>query len=201
MAMSELAKHTLATSVVYQEGHNCGSCNDPIVVGKPGFLVQIVRAYVIDGVTQFVAALDEDGDPEYAAYFFHENCWEEAVEHLTDLNEDTPPTLVDGVVAGECQGCGSHILPGEICGIAAGGRAKLSDRSPDGEWALDWEMTDLNMLCSVCLNEVNLNLLKGLWDGVTRIRQGTECDRGVAARCWRYGPCDPEHCHISGEGG
>lgn len=200
--MSPLAKHSLATSVIHQEGHNCGSCNELIGAQQHGYLIQIARCYVENGVTTIVPPVDKDGDPEFVSYFFHEKCWEEVIEALVDVNEDVPPSVIQGTISGECAGCSSHILPGELCGIIYEGSAELSDFCPNGDWALDWRVSDTHMLCSVCLNEININTLEGLWGDTHYIKQGNECERGVAHRCWRYGECVPGHCHMDDvEGG
>lgn len=204
MGMSDLTREALAERVLVKEDHRCGSCSDNLKAGVRMNLLVVVRGHVNPhGPTIYVPSINQQGTYEHHPYFFHWKCWEEVVEALNEMNDGTDPDHVIGAtVLGECVGCGAHILPGELMGAVYDGKLTLADRAPSGQWALDFiASSSVVHVCSVCLNDINLSIVEGLWGSERYLRQGDECVDGVSSRCWRYGTCDRSagRCHMSKE--
>lgn len=196
--MNALVRESLTTRVLYKENHLCGNCSELLLAHKPLYLLYVGRPHVQNGHISFIPEMTQEGEYEHWPYYFHQKCWEEVIESLNELNEDVPPALVEGTIAATCRGCSSHIIPGELCGVVYFGQLTLSDRAPSGEYALEMAITSSQYVCSVCMNDINLSILEGLWGTNEYIRQGNECPDGVQSRCWRYGECDPNsgRCHM-----
>jgi hypothetical protein len=197
MAMSSLARETLANRVVMQSDHVCNSCSKLVAAETPICLLHIVIANVTQDDCGRVfevplPLLAADGEYQYHPYYLHEDCWDETRSTLRYIYKDQPPVLVSGAfVVAACTGCGSDILQGEKTGIVYDGSFVLSDRAPNREWALDFiTIPPFEYICSVCCNDINLNLLEGLWGTGEHILQNNECVEGITTRCWRNGPCN-----------
>lgn len=196
--MNALIKEALAARVLKKEGQVCGSCGDPLASHTALTYLYLTRP-LQDG-RNTPPAMTDTGQYAYWPYFFHQECWEKAAAELAELSDGTPSHIVGGTVVGECCCCGSHILPGELSGVTYDGQLVLSERAPNGMFALEFiKHTDHEFVCSVCMNELNLNILEGLW-GHEHLLQGNECPEGTQLRCWRYGECDPSKgtCHMKG---
>lgn len=197
MAMSALVQESLIRRALYRDQHACGACGEQLEPTQPLYLVELVRPFIQETLltpptVTLVPLLTEDGTYLYFPYFFHEKCWEETLDSLREMYEDNPPQLIEGVrPVAECLGCSSHILSGEVTLILYYGLFGLSDRAPSGEWALEYvTKAPPQYICTVCVNDVNTQILPGLWGEDEYITNMGECPEGIATRCWRSG-CNP----------
>lgn len=172
MDRSDVEYHRVKSVLTKQE-HQCGSCGEDFDPNEEVFLLQVVRPYrrlnmADDGsqqwVLEFQQVLDEEGDYDNAPYFFHADCWSEAHDALKELLEGSNPSAAENAVCA-CEYCHSQISEGEIMGVAHYGEFILSDQQPNGVDALDIRIDHMHPthLCVNCLNELNINVVEGLW--------------------------------------
>lgn len=183
MERTAIEQHRVQRVLLKQE-HSCGACGEELKAGTTVDLIQIVRPYrqyveeAQQWVIHFAKELDEETkDFDSFPYFFHENCFAETYEELKEMMEDTPPyTIGDHICT--CNVCGSHIAEGDLMGVAHSGTFQLSERQPDGNDAVEYHFDPVNpvYICLNCINELNINVIEGLWDEdgtiATAVREG-----------------------------
>jgi len=182
-------------------GIYCTSCGDELGLTDEVFLFHIVHVVNTDAGLQMVDVLEMNGYFRYIPVFWCFSCWEETLEEVKELLEDSPPLEdADGIV--ECDICGSDILQGEAFATAAFGELHYSERNPHREYMPKFVgMNNEIHVCIGCLNHLEESRDTPIWKtGVEPVPGLSVCLDGLFERCWRTRTCDHSTCvHRTGE--
>ena len=160
--------------ILHQQEQVCVACGDDLKAGDKLVLLQVVRPYkTLDETSrQYVVNFEKQVDPESGdfesfPYFLHTRpCWEETCTGLAEVVDGDEAYEVGEAVC-VCDFCKSHIMQGELMGIAHAVTFKLSEQQPNGTDAIDLVFSQhagQDSICAACLNGLNTEVLEGLWE-------------------------------------
>lgn len=149
---------------LYESEIACSSCGDKLGYGEESYLLQVVvikAEYALTGeiMLNFDPVLDANEDYVFGPHFLEVSCWESEKEdtHLTNESaEEQKLTLPQHEIC-QCAICQSSITHNEVVGTAHIGEVTISDKSPNGEDALEFDVPPQlpDVICSCCLYTLN----------------------------------------------
>jgi hypothetical protein len=176
---------------VMKTEHRCAACDDPLCLTEEVVVITVVLP-VIEATNFFYAPAEaDDNDFLYEPRFCCYECWEDVVNELSEMLDNTPPIEeISAVVL--CSVCKSGICLGEVMGLGTMGEFQCSQRSPEiaATTIFDAQDPDPTPICVACLRKLSEDYLD-LWESVG---QGDECQEGTEIRCWRHGCPGADAC-------
>jgi hypothetical protein len=183
-------------TIMFETGHKCtdGDCCAELLVTECINLLQVMLPTVDSaGVTTIEPFLGPNHEYAYEPFFFHDGCWANIMNALSDLLEEYELSDLleqDPYSFAHCAGCRRGLRVGELLGTVQLGEFSGAIRAPEGHAA---KYTAYNQapeyLCLSCLRAVNEDIIE-LWE---RISYAGECTSCTFERNWRIGvPCTHE---------
>lgn len=175
---------------VYESEISCSSCGDKLGYGEESYLLQVVTIKADYGpmggfLFSFEPVVDHNEDYVFGPHFLEVSCWESEKEdvHLTNEGAEVHKLELPQHEVCQCAICQSSITSGELVGVAHLGEVTISDKSPDGEDALEYEIPDQmpDVVCASCLYTLNENVTE-YWEEA--VQQDALADAGALREQW-----------------
>ena len=179
---------------MYNTGHRCtdGDCGEHLMAAEVVMLLQIVLPSITEQhQVTFTPFTRPDGTFAYEPYFFHDGCWVNMTESLSELLEeyDCVPDQ-DPYSYGTCSACGHGLRMGEPLALIQMGEFHNSERQPEGHaHKFKPYPGSSECLCLSCIRAINDEVLE-MWPSVSF---AGECPACTYQRNWRDNvPCTHE---------